>query len=114
MGAVKCSIDDLLSVAKKIHKDNAPEFCGVDFCGRSHYSLNLCQAHYLRLHRYRQNNPVVYKYPFDDVNEYVANVAYASRGSNGFYCSVPDCDGRRVARSLCKPHYLVWWRLNRG
>lgn len=117
--AVACTMEHLIQVAARQDKKNLPQYCGVNNCARPHRTMNLCLAHYMRLWKYRQKHPVDFgNYPFPDLNAIVKD-AKGRDDRRGLRlserrCHVADCKNRHVGRGLCRKHYQVWWKANRG
>jgi hypothetical protein len=105
------SVDMLQKIAARQVRSHVPQFCGVEGCGRPHRALNLCVAHYLRLHKHRKKIGLKFEYPFDDVVSVVQEPSFRKSLSD---CQVAHCHGKYVSRGLCRKHYQHWWRLNRG
>jgi hypothetical protein len=112
--ATDVSMEELIRLARRFEKFHLPEWCAVEGCVRPHRTMNLCTAHYLRLWKYRQKNPIDFGgYPYADVDSAVQPVKGRGISMQEYRCHVEGCGRKHVGRGLCRKHYQIWWRKNR-
>lgn len=91
---------DLSKLAARVDRLNPPTGCAVPDCGRPHFALHLCHAHYQAFYRQRRSGaklaPAVKPKPKPGAKS----------------CTVPGCDRRTHALGLCKRHYHQHRRAN--
>lgn len=112
--AVDVSIEALQLIAARQDRMNVPDWCGVEGCARPHRALNLCMAHYLRLYKFRRSNVLEFQYPHVNVDAFVLPAVGKGLQVEDSKCRVPDCGNAFIGRGLCRKHYQVWYRGQRG
>lgn len=112
--ASPATYDEILAVMRSVGRQ-PPEFCGVPNCARPHRKVNVCQAHFSRVHAYyrRHNLPFPkfredFRFDVPSVLPYVQprrdkDITVAQKR-----CHVPNCVGKYMGRGLCTKHYNRW------